>query len=277
MEVNWNPSADLQAAQRVYRYGQTRPVFVYRLVLQHSCEEHLLKQQFQKIRLSDAVLESHKISDTSDYKNRREFYTIPPHMGWQQAQLARAQVTAAAAATTTALPLTAYDAFDELASGAFDDGGRMGASGAGSGLETSGVLGPVGVTLLSEACADDPVTMALRRRLETHRPAPSEMSDSPSAYTHAHAKAPQSRNPPMPNPSSDVAMDDGHGYDLERDVEAPPPIPTPPYFQFVSALVDQESLDITAMFDDTSAGVDADYLFTITFLSLFIQLLRYHA
>lgn len=48
-DIDWNPQNDLQAADRAYRIGQTRPVVVYKLVTEHSIEERML--EFQKYKL----------------------------------------------------------------------------------------------------------------------------------------------------------------------------------------------------------------------------------
>ena len=47
-DCNFNPSYDLQAIFRTYRYGQVRPCFVYRLVSWGTMEEKIYKRQINK-------------------------------------------------------------------------------------------------------------------------------------------------------------------------------------------------------------------------------------
>ncbi|WP_027706814.1 DEAD/DEAH box helicase [Zooshikella ganghwensis] len=51
----WNPAVQQQATDRAYRIGQDKPVFVYRLVTQHSIEEQMLMLQAKKQQLADAL------------------------------------------------------------------------------------------------------------------------------------------------------------------------------------------------------------------------------
>jgi SNF2 family DNA or RNA helicase len=52
----WNPAVEQQAADRTHRIGQTRPVFVYRLVSTGTVEERILTLQDSKRALMDAAL-----------------------------------------------------------------------------------------------------------------------------------------------------------------------------------------------------------------------------
>jgi superfamily II DNA or RNA helicase len=53
----WNPAAQSQATDRVYRIGQTRPVFVYKLIVAGSVEERMLELQQRKRDLADGILQ----------------------------------------------------------------------------------------------------------------------------------------------------------------------------------------------------------------------------
>lgn len=53
----WNPQVEAQAADRVHRIGQERPVFVYRLVAQGTVEERILQLQDKKRALFEAALD----------------------------------------------------------------------------------------------------------------------------------------------------------------------------------------------------------------------------
>ncbi len=52
----WNPAAQAQATDRAYRIGQTKPVFVYNLIVAGSVEERMLRLQRKKRHLADSIL-----------------------------------------------------------------------------------------------------------------------------------------------------------------------------------------------------------------------------
>jgi superfamily II DNA or RNA helicase len=52
----WNPAAQAQATDRAHRIGQTRPVFVYKLIAAGTVEERMLALQRRKQQLADNLL-----------------------------------------------------------------------------------------------------------------------------------------------------------------------------------------------------------------------------
>jgi SNF2 family DNA or RNA helicase len=52
----WNPAAQAQATDRAHRIGQTRPVFVYNLIVAGSVEERMMSLQQRKRELADGIL-----------------------------------------------------------------------------------------------------------------------------------------------------------------------------------------------------------------------------
>lgn len=53
----WNISAQNQATDRAHRFGQTKHVSVYQLIMKDSVEERIQKLQMQKKEMSDAMIE----------------------------------------------------------------------------------------------------------------------------------------------------------------------------------------------------------------------------
>ena len=52
----WNPAAEDQATDRAHRFGQTRPVTVYRLLTRNTIEEKVLRLHGYKRELARDVL-----------------------------------------------------------------------------------------------------------------------------------------------------------------------------------------------------------------------------
>ncbi len=53
----WNPAVENQAADRVHRIGQTKPVTVYRLVAKDTVEERVLALHDEKLKIAEDILE----------------------------------------------------------------------------------------------------------------------------------------------------------------------------------------------------------------------------
>lgn len=63
----WNPAVEDQASDRAHRLGQTLPVTIYRLIMEGSIEEKMVRLNQEKRGLADDLLDgtdlSGKLSD----------------------------------------------------------------------------------------------------------------------------------------------------------------------------------------------------------------------
>jgi len=63
-DPDWNPANDDQAMARVWRDGQKKRCFIYRLLAAGTIEEKMLQRQLHKKALSGVVVDSHATEDS---------------------------------------------------------------------------------------------------------------------------------------------------------------------------------------------------------------------
>lgn len=57
IDQDWNPLYDEQSIGRIYRYGQLKPVVVYRLITSSTIEERIFAQSLHKKSISRYMLD----------------------------------------------------------------------------------------------------------------------------------------------------------------------------------------------------------------------------
>ncbi|EAL64871.1 SNF2-related domain-containing protein [Dictyostelium discoideum AX4] len=56
-DPDWNPAIDIQAMERIWREGQTKPVFIYRLFSTGTIEEKIYQRQLMKESISNSIVD----------------------------------------------------------------------------------------------------------------------------------------------------------------------------------------------------------------------------
>ncbi|KAM9978227.1 hypothetical protein ACTFIY_011981 [Dictyostelium cf. discoideum] len=56
-DPDWNPAIDIQAMERIWREGQTKPVFIYRLFSTGTIEEKIFQRQLMKESISNSIVD----------------------------------------------------------------------------------------------------------------------------------------------------------------------------------------------------------------------------
>jgi hypothetical protein len=72
-DPDWNPANDLQAMARVWRPGQQKMVYLYRLLATGTIEEKIWQRQIKKMSLSKQIVEGEMADDGGEGETKQNF------------------------------------------------------------------------------------------------------------------------------------------------------------------------------------------------------------
>ncbi|XP_063697566.1 transcriptional regulator ATRX-like [Culicoides brevitarsis] len=76
LDTSWNPAADLQSIFRVYRLGQKKTCYVYRLLAMGTMEEKVYSRSVTKQAMSNRVVDEMTVDRHFSYGELAELYTL---------------------------------------------------------------------------------------------------------------------------------------------------------------------------------------------------------